>query len=114
MENGAVKLDTAVVTGKMTSDRMTTVGVYSLYFKQRNRVLRGTKLPDGTWPYETPVKYWMAFNAGQGCHDANWRGSFGGTIYKNGGSHGCVNMPPSKAGELYEMAAQGTPVIVHN
>lgn len=114
VENGAVRLETAVVTGRPTAERMTHTGVYSLYFKQRNRVLRGTKNPDGTWPYETPVKYWMAFNAGQGFHDASWQSSFGGSRYKTNGSHGCVNMPPSKAGELYGMVAQGCPVIVHN
>ena len=63
--------------------------------------------------YETPVKYWMPFNGGEGFHDATWRGRFGGAIYRGGGSHGCVNMPYSAAEKLFSMIAPGTPVIVY-
>ena len=45
----------------------------------------------------------MPFNGGIGLHDASWRGSFGGTIYKNGGSHGCINLPYSKAQAIYNI-----------
>ena len=51
--------------------------------------------------------------SGTGLHDANWRSSFGGTIYQCNGSHGCVNMPPAKAQELYSMLSVGTPVIMY-
>ena len=51
---------------------------------------------------------------GYGLHDATWRSSFGGDIYKYSGSHGCVNLPPSKAGELYDLISVGTIVIIHN
>ena len=51
---------------------------------------------------------------GIGFHDANWQSSFGGTRYQtSAGSHGCINMPVSKAGELYGMLSVGTPVIIH-
>ena len=30
-----------------------------------------------------------------GIHDASWRDTFGGTIYKTSGSHGCINVPPA-------------------
>ena len=69
---------------------------------------------DGTYAYHSHVNYWMPFNGGQGFHDAPWRSAFGGQIYVNGGSHGCVNMPPSKAKELYSLISKGCPVIVHN
>ena len=46
-------------------------------------------------------------------HDASWRGSFGGEIYHGNGSHGCINMPTSKASVLYHMLPVNTPVIVH-
>ena len=56
----------------------------------------------------------MPFNYnGQGMHDATWRSSFGGNIYKYNGSHGCVNMPLDKAGKLYKMTDNGVPVIVY-
>ena len=69
---------------------------YSLTYKSRNKTLRGTKKPDGTYEYETPVAYWMPFNGGIGFHDATWQSSFGGNRYLSHGSHGCVNMPKDK------------------
>ncbi|MBR4020246.1 MAG: L,D-transpeptidase, partial [Firmicutes bacterium] len=47
-----------------------------------------------------------------GLHDADWRSDFGGSIYYSGGSHGCVNMPPASAAQLYGYVSSGTPVIV--
>ena len=38
---------------------------------------------------------------------------FGGARYQTYGSHGCVNMPPASAGELYNLIQAGTPVICH-
>ncbi len=103
-EDGALKLDTDVVTGK-TSRRMgTPEGINFVYNKQKDRILRGAD-------YATPVKYWMPIKGGVGIHDADWRKKFGGEIYKNGGSHGCINTPPDVMKELYEMVEIGTPVI---
>lgn len=115
VKNGKVILESDCVTGKHTDpERRTPAGTYYLYFKQRNRVLRGTRLPNGQWPYETPVSYWMAFNVGIGFHDASWRhGKFGGNIYINDGSHGCINLPPYIAKQLYENITTKTPVVVH-
>ena len=65
--------------------------------------------------YHSFVHYWMPYNTtvGIGFHDANWRSSFGGQIYRTDGSHGCINMPPAKAEELYYMISAGTVVYVH-
>ena len=46
-------------------------------------------------------------------HDANWRRSFGGEIYKTNGSHGCINLPPSMAGQIYQSVSEGFPVICY-
>ena len=73
---------------------------------QRDAVLRGAD-------YATPVSYWMPFNGGEGIHDANWRSSFGGQIYKTNGSHGCLNMPPSVAAQIYSVVSTGYPVLVY-
>lgn len=114
VKNGIVTLSTDCVTGKYTDpERRTPAGTYYLYAKQRNRVLRGTRLPDGSWPYESPVDYWMPFNRGIGLHDANWRNKFGGDIYYNSGSHGCINLPVSVAGTLYHSIKVNTPVVCH-
>ena len=75
--------------------------------KQKNRVLRGPG-------YASPVKYWMPVKGGIGIHDARWRKEFGGDIYLTDGSHGCINMPPSKAKELYNMLSIGDRVVLHN
>lgn len=47
-------------------------------------------------------------------HDAKWRSSFGGSIYKTGGSHGCINLPHSVAKKIYENIASGMPVLCYN
>ena len=47
-------------------------------------------------------------------HDATWRGTFGGTIYKTNGSHGCINLPHSVAKKIYENISSGIPVICYN
>jgi len=78
---------------------------------QKNRVLKGEDW-DGSI-YQTPVAYWMAFNRSIGLHDAPWRRSFGGTIYRANGSHGCINMPPYMAKAAYSLLYIGYPVIVH-
>ncbi|MGN0399358.1 MAG: L,D-transpeptidase family protein [Blautia sp.] len=109
---GALIMDTDFVSGTYyASDRRTPSGAYALMYKQKDQVLRGTRQPDGTYEYESPVKYWMPFNGGIGFHDASWRGSFGGSIYLYSGSHGCVNLPTSAAATLYENIEAGCPVL---
>ena len=112
-QNGQVVWDAPCVTGNVSKDYTTPDGVYSIYSKERNRVLRG-KIVNGKPEYESPVSYWMPFNGGIGLHDANWRGTFGGSIYKTNGSHGCVNLPPSKVPALYDLISVGTIVVCHN
>lgn len=113
IQNGQVALQSDIVTGNPNKGNATPQGVYSLAYKALDQVLRGTKKPDGTYEYETPVKYWMPFNGGIGFHDANWQSSFGGSRYLSHGSHGCVNLPPSVAGQLYNLISAGTPVVCH-
>ncbi len=112
-KDGAVVWDAPCVTGNVAKNYTTPAGLYSLTYKQRDRVLRGQKQADGKYEYETPVSYWMPFNGGIGLHDANWRSKFGGTIYQNSGSHGCVNLPSEKAAALYELVYTGIPVICY-
>lgn len=113
-KNGTVIMESDFVSGTETkADRMTPSGTYYLYSKERNRVLRGQKQPDGTYEYESPVSYWMPFNKGIGFHDASWRSQFGGQIYQTSGSHGCINLPTSFASNLYSQIAVNTPVVVY-
>lgn len=64
--------------------------------------------------YASPVDFWMPFHGDIGFHDASWRSSFGGSIYKTNGSHGCINMPYAKAEELYNLVYPNVPVICYN
>ncbi len=104
--DGKLALDSPCVTGDVSRNRETPKGTFYIEYKQRNRTLRGED-------YATPVSYWMHFYNHCGFHDANWRKSFGEDIYINDGSHGCVNMPPAKAKELYNLVEKGMPVIVY-
>ena len=88
-------------------------GIYSLTYKEKDRILRGAKKADGTYEYESHVDYWMPFNGGIGFHDATWRSKFGGTIFQTSGSHGCINLPPEKASVLYDLIYKGMPVLCY-
>lgn len=103
--NGRLMIETPVVTGNTSLGRGTPEKVCYVYFKQRNRILRGED-------YATPVSYWIAVNGHIGIHDANWRYKFGGNIYKTNGSHGCVNTPTKAVSKLYDLVELGTPVII--
>ena len=113
VQNGQVVLQSGIVTGNPNKGNGTPQGVYSLAYKALDQVLRGTKKPDGTYEYETPVKFWLPVNGGIGFHDATWQSSFGGSRYQTNGSHGCVNLPYDVAAQLYNLITAGTPVVCH-
>ena len=104
--NGVPQLISDVVTGNEKGHHNTPTGTYQLYGKSTNRTLRGAD-------YEAFVRYWMPFYGNYGIHDASWRSSFGGTIYKTNGSHGCVNMPKNTAEALFDSVSVGTTVVIH-
>lgn len=105
-KNGECVVSSSVVTGDVTKGRSTPKGAYSLMYKTRNQTLTGQG-------YASPVSYWMPFDTNVGFHDASWRGSFGGSIYRGNGSHGCVNMPSYNAAALYKVIEPGCPVFVY-
>lgn len=105
-ENGELALESDFVSGNTSRGNGTPPGVYGITYKQRNATLVGED-------YSTPVSYWMPFNQHIGLHDATWRYSFGDSIYKRSGSHGCVNLPYVVAKQLYSMVSAGTPVICY-
>ena len=105
--NGKLLVESDFVSGNAAKGWSTPAGAYSITYKQRNATLKGQG-------YATPVSYWMPFNGGIGLHDANWRKTFGGTISKNGGSHGCVNLPPAVAKTIYENISAGDPVLCYH
>lgn len=106
-KDGEKVLESDFVSGNVSRGHTTPPGIFSITYKQRDAVLKG----EG---YASPVKFWMPFNGGIGFHDASWRSSFGGSIYKSGGSHGCVNMPYEAAKQLFEHIYAGMPVICYD
>ena len=111
-QNGEDIFESDIVSGDMRySDRQTPAGIYTIYYKKSPDVLRGKQLANGKYEYEQPVTYWMPFNGGIGFHDANWQPYFGGDRFMEGGSHGCINMPPEKAAELYNIIDCNIPIV---
>ncbi|MDD7113887.1 MAG: L,D-transpeptidase [Lachnospiraceae bacterium] len=106
VEDGKVALSSDVVTGNISTGHGTGTGLYRIAYKQRDHLMV---------KYNSFVHYWMPYNTkvGIGFHDASWRSSFGGDIYRTNGSHGCINMPPAKAEELYNLISEGTLVYLH-
>lgn len=118
--NGALAWESDCVTGNSSQGYDTPTGVYYIdeNFNKSNpssTLIGKTDPATGEPEYKTPVEYWMPFIGNSiGFHDANWRSSFGGSIYQGNGSHGCVNLPPEKAKELCGLIQQGTVVVVHS
>lgn len=116
--SGTLQWESGCITGNPNKGNATPTGVYRMNQCGTNITLRGAIDPEtGEREYETPVKYWMPFIGGAvGLHDADWQSSASfsnPSAYTYVGSHGCVNLPPDKAGELYSLVKQGICVIVH-
>lgn len=105
-KSGKIITQGDVVTGNVSRGNATPQGTYTLNYKQKNATLRGDN-------YNSDVKYWMPFNMNIGIHDASWRNSFGGNIYRESGSHGCVNAPEYLAKNIFENIEPGTPIICY-
>ena len=115
-ESGNVIWESSFVSGDISEDRGTPEGVWSITGSMgRNQTLKGLdENGDGEPDYESHVAYWMPFVGNLvAFHDADWRSSFGGSIYMTNGSHGCVNLPVGAAAELYELTHVGEVVVAH-
>lgn len=107
-QDGQIVFETDFVSGmtNVVPSRATPPGIFGLTYKTRNATLRGAD-------YASFVNYWMPFYGNYGMHDATWRRDFGGTIYQNHGSHGCINLPLDSAAVVYEYVSTGFPVICY-
>lgn len=99
-----ILIESDIVSGKEKTP--TRIGDFKIYSKETDRYLKGED-------YNSHVNFWMPFDGGIGLHDASWRNKFGGSIYLNRGSHGCVNLPYNIAEYIYENINVGTKVLVH-
>ena len=107
-KDGEKILECDFVSGK-PSIKDTPSGVYGITYKERAHTMKG----DASDPYRVETSYWMPFNGNIGMHDATWRTQFGGTLYKTGGSHGCINLPYYATRTIYQTVEKGTPVICY-
>ncbi len=105
-KNGKLIAQGSVVTGNPNRGNSTVRGTYMVIYKQNNATLSGPG-------YSVAVTYWMPFFGNMGVHDAKWRYSFGGEIYKRNGTHGCVNAPYYLAKTIYDNIEEGTPVVIY-
>jgi len=99
-EGDAAVRSTLVSTG--LTNTPTPVGVYRIWIKLRYDDMTGPGY------YLADVPYTMYFYRGYGIHGTYWHNNFGNPM-----SHGCVNLPTSEAGWLFEWAEVGTPVNIH-
>lgn len=107
-QDGQIAFETDFVSGKtnVVPSCATPPGIFGLTYKTRNATLRGAD-------YESFVNYWMPFFGNYGMHDATWRRDFGGTIFQDHGSHGCINLPLAAAEVIYDYVSTGFPVICY-
>ncbi len=117
--DGNLKWESGLISGNPNQGNASETGIYSINNKERNVKLTGKKDPETGEPiYISYVDYWMSYIGGAvGLHDANWQASSSFSnpnAYLSVGSHGCINLPPAKAAELYDMISIGDCVVVHN
>lgn len=122
-KNGKLVKTFDVVTGDHSEHRDTPLGVWTIWDKERNKVLTGSTVGVGpAYNYKIPVKYWMAIDdTGVGLHSidpdevtgSQGRVYWGKDAYLIGrGSHGCVNMHTVDAGWIYDNYPLNTKVYV--
>ncbi len=107
-KDGELVTEGDICSGDVATGCETPTGLYTIKDKQTDRWLNGEGYHD--W-----VSYWMPFNGGVGLHDATWRSEddFGGEVYLENGSHGCINMPLDLADAVYENVEEGTYVVLY-
>lgn len=100
-------MEQAISTG--LSETPTPRGTFSVFYMTPSRYMQGP-IPDiSSQAYDLPGVPWNLYFTvdGAAIHGAYWHDHFG-----QAWSHGCVNLPPEKAKELYLWADLGTPVTV--
>lgn len=99
-QSGRIVMSTAISSGLPRTP--TVRGSFRIQRKYRRVRMRGPG-------YDLPnVPYSMFFYRGYAIHGTYWHANFGRPM-----SHGCVNLPTSKAAWLYRWAPIGTLVVVH-
>ncbi len=87
----------------------TPVGEFNIFRKMPSRYMQGPIPGVSDDEYDLPGVPWTMYFTydGAAIHGAYWHNDFGSQH-----SHGCVNLPPEKARELYDWTPLGTSVTV--
>lgn len=106
--NGKKKAEGDICSGSVADGCATPAGLYAIKTKDYDRYLVGEGYKD--W-----VHYFMPFNGGIGLHDSTWREAdeYGGDVYLESGSHGCINMPLELVKTVDEYIDVGDYVILY-
>ena len=106
--NGKKKAEGDICSGSVADGCATPAGLYAIKTKDYDRYLVGVGYKD--W-----VHYFMPFNGGIGLHDSTWREAdeYGGDVYLESGSHGCINMPLELVKTVDEYINVGDYVILY-
>lgn len=100
-------MEQAISTG--LSETPTPRGTFTVYYMTPSRYMQGPIEGVSSQAYDLPGVPWNMYftNEGAVIHGAYWHDHFG-----HPWSHGCVNLPPEKAKELYFWADLGTTVTI--
>ena len=112
-KDGEHIVESPVITGLPKDGRETVEGAFAIPYKASPFNLKGGGGVGEDEAWDVEVRYWMPFHEGQGLHDADWQGSFGGDAYKTRGSHGCVNLPVDVAAVIYDYMEENVPIILY-
>lgn len=106
--NGKKKAEGDICSGSVADGCATPAGLYTIKTKDYDRYLVGVGYRD--W-----VHCFMSFNGGIGLHDSTWREAdeYGGDVYLESGSHGCINMPLELVKTVDEYIDVGDYVILY-
>ena len=105
-KEGKLILEADLVSGNPKLGNGTLTGAYSVLYKQREAVITEGE-------EEKRVSCWLPFANGTGICDAVWRTRFGGSIYKDDGTEGCVELSVVNMKDLYEQIEAGCPVLIY-
>lgn len=108
-DGDVVFMETAISTGLELTP--TPRGTFSVFKKTPSRYMQGPIPGVSSDYYDLPGVPWNLYftHGGAVIHGAYWHNDFGIKY-----SHGCVNLPPDKAKELYDWAELGTVIIVED
>lgn len=86
-------------------------GTFTVFKKTPSRYMQGPLPGISSDYYDLPGVPWNLYftEAGGAIHGTYWHDNFGQKW-----SHGCVNLPPEKARQLYDWAPLGTTVVVQD